>query len=51
MAYPERMGPDFPLVSKLVNTTRKVEHPQDSNEESEDLDSTLEIARSLMVPR
>jgi len=50
MSYPERMGPDFPLVCDLVNTTRKVEHPQDSNEESEDLDSTLEIARSLMVP-
>ena len=51
LAFPEKMVPDFPLVSDLVNTARKVESPQDSKEESEDLDSTLEVARSLMVPR
>ena len=54
-AFPQKLVPEFPLVQDFLTTHRKVERPKDSggnsNEESEDLDSTLDFARSLMAAR
>ena len=55
LAFPGRLVPDFPLVTDFVTTDKKLERPSldtgNPNEECEDLDSTLDVARSLMAAR